>query len=1178
MKRRWCGYAALALMISFAVSAPPAQAAKRAVLVGVADFANARDLNGTLNDVDAMHALLVNRFDFRPGDIRVLKDEEASYAAIKRTISQDLVRETQPGDIVVVYVSSHGSRAPDAPGGDEADRWDETILSQDARTPGVYDITDDEFGRWLGRIAARTNNLTVILDTCHSGTGARATTSRYEEPDARLAPPQGAAAPATRDSVDTDLMRASNYVLISGSRAEEVSNEDYIDGSVRGALTHFFIKAVEGPGPISYRAAFPRAASRVTQIFPAQHPQIEGTGIDSYVFGDTRPAVERTILVEPVDRRHVKLHAGAAFGAAVGTRVAIHGPGDGPLDETPVLADAAISEVFPSHSIARLERATSLPAGSRARLDSVALVQAPRTVFLDPSLGDAAELAADLRTRPALALAGDREKADLVVQRARDGSVEILGRDRSLRSRFPDGASALEIRRKLVGWARWESLLNLENRAAPLNVDFDVRLQADPRLPLPPSVVSGARLTFTITNRTAAAVHVNVLDLTSEGAIELMFPQDAGAELRIPARQAHSLSAQVYVPEHLDAVEDTFLMIATSAPVDASVFVQGQLRDEAPRSVFDDVFTAWQAGRNARVGPADAWVTHSSTVRVSHSGVDADLVRFAVHVDDTQSAETLRTRLDQSRGDLCVPGAAADCIGVEPVSSEAGVFEVRASGMRGERTIGETRERSIGALFDEAYRIRQRTGAEYVEPLLTVRMQEFDTGRGGDDEEFEIARDNPRWSLEYANVPAAWQKLQAMGKQPGREGEGIVFAHVDTGYTTHPEMSDDAHPPVLRSRGHNYMDGSGNAEDPRTADGVLKHPGHGTAAGSVIVSPEGCQLANQDKCPTGSGRGAQLVPLRLNDSVVLFSTSKLAKVFFDIAAGKHGTDISAVSLAMGGPPSLSLHKATKALEARNILLFAAAGNYVQTVVWPARFDAAIAVSAINPLCDPWPHASHGDAVDISAPGQGVWRATFIEDEPGSGMGAGTTFATGTLAGVGALWLNAHRDDPAVASLRAHGELTRGFRTLLQRTAWLPDADARPPGVACDRDWDASEYGAGIVDAAALLAAPVPARAPRGRGAGDDAALPLFSTLYPPTADERQPADDYARLFVPAAQDTRQFETEILHHYTMNAEVRAAIDRIVAGERALTDFDDAREALLDQDLSSALRQAMEGDRT
>ena len=63
----------------------------------------------------------------------------------------------------------------------------------------------------------------------------------------------------------------------------------------------------------------------------------------------------------------------------------------------------------------------------------------------------------------------------------------------------------------------------------------------------------------------------------------------------------------------------------------------------------------------------------------------------------------------------------------------------------------------------------------------------------------------------------------------------------------------------------------------------------------------------------------------------------------------------------------------RALDAGTIVL-AAAGNEVGFVVFPAAFDEVIAVAASNIRDEPWSGSSHGPAVDITAPGESVWRA------------------------------------------------------------------------------------------------------------------------------------------------------------------------------------------------------------
>src|SRR5690606_31556401 len=137
-------------------------------------------------------------------------------------------------------------------------------------------------------------------------------------------------------------------------------------------------------------------------------------------------------------------------------------------------------------------------------------------------------------------------------------------------------------------------------------------------------------------------------------------------------------------------------------------------------------------------------------------------------------------------------------------------------------------------------------------------------------------------------------------------------------------------------------------------------------------------------------------------------------------------------------------------EAEGYLIVAAAGNYVRTVVWPARFPETVAVAAVNAGCRPWTHTSIGPAVDFSAPGESVWRAALAEDGTSTtGMGTGTTYATATPAGVAALWVARHQGTPAFEAIRDAGGTTRVFRTLVQRTSWRPGAANQPAAAHCD---------------------------------------------------------------------------------------------------------------------------------
>jgi hypothetical protein len=315
----------------------------------------------------------------------------------------------------------------------------------------------------------------------------------------------------------------------------------------------------------------------------------------------------------------------------------------------------------------------------------------------------------------------------------------------------------------------------------------------------------------------------------------------------------------------------------------------------------------------------------------------------------------------------------------------------------------------------------------------------------------------------------------------------------------------------------------------------------------------------------------------------VLETDRLARAILDASGDDRShvkTETGVMSISMGGLPSWTLWDAVKKAEARGYLIVAAAGNHVRTVVWPARFASVVAVAATNVGCRPWSGSSAGPAVDVSAPGESVWRASLDDGGADStGMSKGTTYATATVAGIAALWLARHAGEPELERIHAEGRTAQVFQALLAQTAWRPGAANAP--VSCDAgaSWDSSRYGAGIVDAKALLEAPLAGVAPTALLPPQSVEeLPLWSSLYPEEASPSTRREDYRRLFRLEESDELEevaiFEAEILHHYTTDEEVRAAIDVIgIDGDRTDAAFERVRDTLRRRDLSTRLRNAL-----
>ena len=162
------------LMAATAViaSSETAATAQRALLVGIGAYDHIRPLRGPARDIENVKAFLVEHWDFEADDIAVLTDAHATRERIVSAIETWLIDGTQPGDRAVFYYSGHGSQMPDSDG-DEEDGLDETLSPVNTGKDGSNQITDDEFNALLSRMNGR--DVTVIIDSCHSGTISRST-------------------------------------------------------------------------------------------------------------------------------------------------------------------------------------------------------------------------------------------------------------------------------------------------------------------------------------------------------------------------------------------------------------------------------------------------------------------------------------------------------------------------------------------------------------------------------------------------------------------------------------------------------------------------------------------------------------------------------------------------------------------------------------------------------------------------------------------------------------------------------------------------------------------------------------------------------------------------------------------------------------------------------------------
>jgi hypothetical protein len=587
---------------------------KWALLIGINKYPklSARSqLAGCVNDVKLMSSILQGKFGFPKENITLLEDEQASQQSILEAM-ENLIKTVGKDDIVVIHYSGHGSQMTDREG-DEPDGYDETIVPSDSGRPPKNenrDITDDQIYENLLKISKSTPYITLIFDSCHSGTMARdafGANSRWVEPDKRPV------AELPLSTVDTTLAKQSRrelgpsgwlplgqrYVLISGCRDEESSLEYEVHDKnktlTHGTLTYFLGQELVRAGPgTTYRDIFERVSSQVNAAHSSQHPQMEGAR-DRELFDIHEIEPMRFVSVQRRIDNEVTLGAGAAHGMTVSSQWTVHPQETKRVtDETSRLGLVEITEVHSITSKGKILEEMSqciITEGTRAveyahsygEMRLVIDVQAP------PSYEkNADELKELTKNSDLLRLASENEAADarvyIVPPRSdvkRGDPVPQLScvgeamwavvRDgRLMMPLHPvsEAAATIELRNNLEKDIRYRQALALHNpnddSALKDKVEFILKQQAvdgrwEEAKPEENSGLivfeEGERIAAEIINNSKSPVYVTVLDFGLTRGIEQFYPIQ-GASEQLPAGKSIEIGMREGDEPYLEIPED----------------------------------------------------------------------------------------------------------------------------------------------------------------------------------------------------------------------------------------------------------------------------------------------------------------------------------------------------------------------------------------------------------------------------------------------------------------------------------------------------------------------------------------------------------------------------------------------------------------------------------------------
>jgi hypothetical protein len=255
--------------------------AKKALCVGINTYPDGNNLNGCVNDANAWSALLTGHFGFPQANVKMLLEAQATKANIWAGL-EGLLAGAKTGDVLVFTNSSHGTYVADK-SGDEA--YDEATCPYDCDQGIKHLLIDDELRKLFASKLPGGVSMTVISDSCHSGSLTRAAVvagpdkrrARFlnpkvlglrELPDADRAKPRAASKFAQSDMKE---------LLLSGCTQREYSWDAEIDGKAHGAMTYFAIKAATAANyKITWADLHARTRSLLDAAHYPQHPQLEG--------------------------------------------------------------------------------------------------------------------------------------------------------------------------------------------------------------------------------------------------------------------------------------------------------------------------------------------------------------------------------------------------------------------------------------------------------------------------------------------------------------------------------------------------------------------------------------------------------------------------------------------------------------------------------------------------------------------------------------------------------------------------------------------------------------------------------------------------------------------------------------------------------------------------------------
>ncbi len=241
-------------------------------------------------------------------------------------------------------------------------------------------------------------------------------------------------------------------------------------------------------------------------------------------------------------------------------------------------------------------------------------------------------------------------------------------------------------------------------------------------------------------------------------------------------------------------------------------------------------------------------------------------------------------------------------------------------------------------------------------------------------------------------------RVDALSVHPFNKGAGIKIAVVDSGIDyTHPDLNDNY------KGGYDFVN---NDNDP------MDDHGHGTKVAGIIAAEDNA-FGVLGVAPEASIYGLKV----LRSDGVGYSSNIIRAIEWAV-----DNDMDIVSMSIGSNAgSYAYQQAVNNAYNSGVLLVASAGNSGSTatdnVMYPAKYDSVIAISAMNQVDGICSFSSVGPAVELTAPG--IYLKTTAVGGGYYNYFAGTSAAAPFVSGVAALMM---ASDPTLTNVEIREQL------------------------------------------------------------------------------------------------------------------------------------------------------------